>query len=235
MSKKAKVVACTPFCQLIAEFIGTLMLVWFGCGSVALTIDKGMTGLGIAIAFGAVVMILIYALGHISGAHFNPAVTISFALVKRFSWKRVPSYIFAQMLGATAGAALVRFFWGLDGISVGVTRSADLLQGSVAEFFLSFLLMFVITSVATDSRAVGELAGLAIGVTVGICALVGGPICGASMNPARSLGPALISGDLINIWMYLSVPVLGMMAGVWVYNLIRCEACSIEDDSHGCC
>ncbi len=227
----------------VAEFIGTFFLVFFGCGAVALS-ETGVPGVApfIPIVFGSAVAVMIYAVGHISGAHFNPAVTAAFFAMGRFPAARLPGYICAQILGALLASSMHAILWGMHH-SFGVTAPATgLVASALMEFILSFALMFVIASVATDSRAVGELAGIAIGATVALCAFVGGPLTGASMNPARSLGPALIAGEFAHLWLYLTVPFLGTAAGAWVYDLIRCERpqaraeeASKSSDDSGCC
>jgi len=223
------------FSQYLSELIGTFFLVFFGCGSIVLA-DLGNSSIGpfIPVVFGGAVSVMIYATGHISGAHFNPAVTIAFWWCRKFPRKRVPGYILAQILGATLASLYHFYVWGGDH-SFGVTaiKVAPMVAFSV-EAVLSFALMFVIMSVATDSRAVGELAGIAIGTTVAMCAFIGGPLTSASMNPARSLGPAFISGELNNIWIYLVAPILGALLGALTYDWIRC-ANSENSNGHGCC
>jgi len=178
---------------------------------------------GVAIAFGLVIMAMIYAVGHISGAHFNPAVSFAFALSRHFPWRLTFGYWTAQLLGALAAAALLRGSLGDIG-HVGATLPAGSLgQSFLWELVLSFFLMFVIIAVATDTRAVGEAAAIAIGGTVGLDAMFGGPISGASMNPARSLGPALVSGDLHAIWLYLVAPIVGAALAALTYQAIRGE------------
>lgn len=210
------------FKKCIAEFIGTFYLVFLGCGAVVLSeMESSYPTMAIPLVFGGAVSIMIYATGHISGAHFNPAVTIAFWVCRRFSLLRVPGYIFAQCFGALMASLLHYFIWG-EAHSFGATHlSTSLNIGFVFEIVLSFSLMFVIISVATDTRAVGELAGIAIGSTVAICAFVGGPLTGASMNPARSLGPALMSGYLGDLWLYLLAPVVGATLGAICYEWLR--------------
>ena len=222
--------------QYLAEFIGTFFLVFFGCGAVITSQLRPdiFNPVFIPIVFGAVVSAMIYAVGHISGAHFNPAVTISFFILKRFPTKRLPGYIMAQVLGALLASSIHLLIWTSLGHGFGVTSvSGTLMSACILEFILSFVLMFVITSVATDSRAVGELAGLAIGLTVMICAFVGGPFTGASMNPARSIGPAVISGNTLNLSLYIIVPIIGAALGALAYEWIRCH--KETDGEHGCC
>ncbi len=203
----------------LAEVIGTFALVLFGCGAIAVgSLESG----GVALVFGLVVAVMIYALGHVSGAHFNPAVSIGFAVGRHFPWPRVATYALAQSLGAVAGALVLRLT--LGDVTLGVTRPAGPdVQALAWEAVLGFTLMLVITSVATDTRAVGEAAALAVGGTVALGALVGGPISGASMNPARSLGPALVEGDLTGLWIYLAAPVVGAALGALVYRYLRGE------------
>lgn len=202
----------------VAEFIGTFALVFAGCGAIA--VGK-LTGAGVALTFGLVIAVMIYSLGHISGAHFNPAVSIGFAIGRHFPWPRVLTYSVAQIAGATTGAVALRFILGV-GQPLGVTAPAGSKSQSLAmETVLTFLLMLVITAVATDMRAVGEAAALAIGGTVALDALVGGPISGASLNPARSLGPALVSGDLSHLWIYVAGPILGAATAAILYGWLR--------------
>ena len=202
---------------LAAEFIGTFALVFFGCGAIA----NGLPPTSVALAFGLVITVMIYALGHISGAHFNPAVSIAFAVGRHLAWSRAATYVMAQVLGATAGALALRLTLGADA-DLGVTQpSGSVAQAFAWEVALTFFLMLTITAVATDVRAVGQSAALAIGGAVAIGALVGGPVSGASMNPARSIGPALVSGDLVDLWIYLLAPVLGAVAGVLAYGTLR--------------
>jgi aquaporin NIP len=178
---------------------------------------------GVALTFGLVIMAMIYAVGHISGAHFNPAVSFAFALSRHFPWPRLGGYWGAQLLGALTAAAILRGSLG-DIAHVGATLpSGSQGQSFLWELVLTFFLMFVIMAVATDTRAVGEAAAIAIGGTVGLDAMFGGPISGASMNPARSIGPALVSGDLHALWLYILAPLAGAALGALVYQLIRGE------------
>ncbi|KAM3239356.1 aquaporin NIP1-1 [Capsicum annuum] len=213
-----------PFIQkVIAEMVGTYFLIFAGCGSVVVNADKGIiTFPGIAITWGLVVMVMVYSVGHISGAHFNPSVTIAFATCKRFPWKQVPAYVAAQVLGATLASGTLRLiFNGTDDHFAGTLPSGTDIQSFVVEFIITFYLMFVISGVATDNRAIGELAGLAVGATILLNVMFTGPISGASMNPARSLGPAIVSSHYKGLWIYLVSPTLGAIAGAWVYNIIR--------------
>lgn len=213
-----------PFIQkIIAETLGTYFLIFAGCGSVAVNADKGMvTFPGISIVWGLVVMVMVYSVGHISGAHFNPAVTIAFASNKRFPWKQVPAYVAAQVIGSTLASGTLRLiFNGKHDHFVGTSPTGSDIQSLVLEFIITFYLMFVISGVATDNRAIGELAGLAVGATVLLNVMFAGPISGASMNPARSLGPAIVSSHYRGLWVYMVGPTAGAIAGAWVYNIIR--------------
>ena len=207
---------------LAAEAIGTFALVFAGAGAVMVDAKTGQLGhVGVAITFGLVIMAMIYAVGHVSGAHFNGAVTIAFALTRHFPWRRAGAYWGAQFAGALAAAAVLRASLG-NIAHVGATLpSGSDAQSFFWEVVLSFFLMFVILAVATDTRAVGEAAAIAIGGTIGLDAMVGGPISGASMNPMRSAGPAIVSGDLHSLWIYILAPVAGAALGGLAYQAVR--------------
>ncbi|MDP6934672.1 MAG: MIP family channel protein [Myxococcota bacterium] len=218
-----------------AEFIGTFALVFAGCGAIAADhLSGGAVGhVGISLTFGLVVCVMIYATGHISGAHFNPAVTVGFAVVNRFPWKEVPAYVAGQLLAAITAIALLRLVTGSTVLGQ-TLPSGTLPQALSIEALLTFFLMFVISAVATDHRATGQQAGVAIGGTVALCALFGGPLTGASMNPARTLGPALFGGSLDLLWLYTLGPLLGAMAGARCYEWLRCTD-HPGQDARGCC
>lgn len=205
-----------------AEFIGTYGLVTAGCGAIMVNAQTGaLTHLGVALVFGLVITVMIAATGHISGAHFNPAVTIAFAVTRHFPWREVVWYGGAQVLGALSGALTLRLLFG-DVAALGATVPAgSVVQSFGLEVLLSAALMFVIIAVATDTKAVGAPAALAIGFTVAVDALWGGPISGASMNPARSFGPALIAGVWTDQWIYWIAPVIGAIIGAVAYQVIR--------------
>jgi MIP family channel proteins len=214
-----------PLAQaLAAEAIGTFALVFAGCGAIMVNAKTDALGhLGVAASFGLVIMVMIYAVGHISGAHFNPAVSLAFALTRHFPWPRLLAYWAAQITGAVAAAALLRSSLG-DVANIGATvPSGSDGQAFLWEVVLTFFLMFVIMAVATDTRAVGEAAAIAIGGTVALDALFGGPITGASMNPARSLGPALIAPEFTALWVYLLAPLVGAAGGALAYQFVRGE------------
>ena len=209
---------------VVAEAIGTFALVFAGAGAVMVDAKTHALGhVGVAITFGLVIMAMIYAVGHVSGAHFNGAVTFAFALTRHFPWSRAIGYWAAQLGGALAAAALLR--WSLGNVAhVGATLpSGSQAQSFLFELVMTAFLMFVVLAVATDTRAVGEAAALAIGGTIGLDAMFGGPISGASMNPMRSLGPALVSGDLHALWIYLVAPVAGASLGGLAYQFVRGE------------
>ncbi|BAT74828.1 hypothetical protein LR48_Vigan01g040500 [Vigna angularis] len=210
--------------KLVAEVVGTYFLIFAGCAAVVVNKnnDNVVTLPGISIVWGLVVMVLVYSVGHISGAHFNPAVTIAFASTKRFPWKQVPVYVVAQVVGSTLASGTLRLiFSGNENQFSGTLPSGTHAQAFAVEFIITFFLMFVISGVATDNRAIGELAGIAVGATVLLNVLFAGPITGASMNPARSLGPALVHNEFKGIWIYLVSPTSGAVVGAWVYNSIR--------------
>ena len=210
--------------SLIAEAFGTFALVFAGAGAIMVDAKTHQLGhIGVAITFGLVIMAMVYAVGHVSGAHFNAAVTFAFALTRHFPWSRVFAYWGAQFVGAVTAALVLRGSLG-DVAHIGATLpSGSQGQSFLWEAIMSAFLMFVILAVATDTRAVGEAAAIAIGGTIGLDAMFGGPISGASMNPMRSLGPALVSGDLHALWLYLIAPVVGTSVGGLLYGTIRAE------------
>ncbi|MQL70813.1 hypothetical protein Taro_003120 [Colocasia esculenta] len=218
--------------KAIAEAVGTFFVIFAGCSSVAVNKIYGQVSFpGICLTWGLIVMVMVYAVGHISGAHFNPAVTITFALLRRFPFKevtdlctsQVPVFIISQVVGATLASYTVFVVLHTKPIHFfGTTPAGSDVQSFIVEIIISFLLMFVISGVATDNRAIGELAGMAVGATITLNVFVAGPISGASMNPARSLGPAIVMHNYKGIWVYMLGPLIGIMSGGFVYNLIRC-------------
>lgn len=207
--------------KLTAEFIGTFALVF--CGTGAIIIDQqsngAVTHVGVAITFGFIIMSMIYALGDISGAHLNPAVSIAFTVAGRFPLKSLLPYIVSQLAGAFAASITLKFLFPANELLGTTLPAGSAMQSFILEFILTFFLMLVIINVATGSKEQGMFAGLAIGSVVLLEAMFAGPICGASMNPARSLAPAIISGHTENVWIYLCAPVLGAIAAipVWKY------------------
>jgi aquaporin NIP len=209
-----------------AEAIGVFALVFAGCGAIVAEAEHpgALGAVGIALVFGLIVMAMIYAIGHLSGAHLNPAVTLAFALTRHLPRNEAAAYLLAQVAGALVAAALLAAIWPGEPAALGATLpTVGAGSAFVYEAVLTAFLMFVIMAVATDTRAVGAAAAIAIGGTVGLDALFGGPVTGASMNPARSLGPALVSGELRDLWLYLVAPPLGAALGALAYQLVRGE------------
>jgi len=215
--------------SLAAETFGTFALVFAGCGAVMVDAKTHQLGhIGVAFTFGLVIMAMIYAVGHVSGAHFNGAVTLAFVLTRHFPLRRAAAYWAAQLTGAIVAAAVLRGSLG-NIAHVGATfPSGSDMQSFLWEAVMTAFLMFVIMAVATDTRAVGEAAAIAIGGTIGLDAMFGGPISGASMNPMRSAGPAIVSGDLTSLWVYLVAPPLGAALGAFAYQLIRSDPARLE-------
>ncbi len=210
--------------SLIAEAFGTFALVFAGAGAVMVDAKTHELGhVGVAITFGLVIMAMIYAVGHVSGAHFNAAVTFAFALTRHFAWPRVLAYWGAQFVGAVSAALILRGSLG-NVAHIGATLpSGSQAQSFLWELIMTAFLMFVVLAVATDTRAVGEAAAIAIGATIGLDAMFGGPISGASMNPMRSLGPAIVSGDLHALWLYIVAPIVGASLGGLLYQVVRAD------------
>ncbi|MEP6688472.1 MAG: MIP family channel protein [Gemmatimonadales bacterium] len=209
--------------RLVAEGVGTFFLVFIGPGAVMVDGYAGgaIGHVGVALAFAFVVTAMIYALGHLSGAHINPAVTLAFWSVRRFPGGQVVPYIVAQCVGATAASFTLRAMLGPAGRMGATLPALPVAAAFGIEWLLSFALMFVIMAVATDSQVADGFAPLAVGLTVGFCALMAGPLTGASMNPARSLGPALAGGLWRAHWIYWVAPVTAMVAAAWTYEVLR--------------
>jgi aquaporin NIP len=207
-----------------AEAIATFALVFAGCGAIVAdaTRDGALGTVGVGLVFGLVIMAMVYATGHLSGAHINPAVTVAFTLTRHFPGREAAAYVVAQVAGATAAALLLGAAWDGSPTDLGATvPSVGSGTAVLYEVVLTAILMFVIMAVATDTRAVGAGAAIAIGGAVGLDALFGGPITGASMNPARSFGPALASGAWHDFWVYLAGPLTGAALGALAYQAIR--------------
>lgn len=218
----------TRFNRYLAEILGTFFLVLFGCGAIVVNQEFNVIGHGgIAAAFGLIVMIMIYSIGNISGAHMNPAVTIAFSLSRGFELRHIAPYIFCQILGACAAAGLLKLGFP-NNETLGMTQShIGTAAGFITELLLSFLLMFVILNVSTGHKEKGIMAGVAIGATVAIEALVAGPLTNASMNPARSIGPALLAWRFEGLWLFIVAPILGMVLATpfcaWVQGANCCS------------
>jgi len=206
-----------------AEFIGTFALVFAGPGAVVIDAYTrgGVTPVGIGFSFGLIVGAMVYAIGHISGAHINPAVTLAFTVTRHFPLRDVPGYLVAQLAGAAAASLVTKGLYGNVAHLGATLPSHGAGQAAVLEGLLTFFLMFVIMSVATDVRAVGEAAAIAIGGYVALAATFAGPIAGASMNPARSFGPALVSNEWSAWWVYWAGPIAGALCGALAYQLVR--------------
>ncbi len=207
----------------LAEMLGTFLLVFAGPGAVVISSvsEGGVSSLGISLSFGLAVAVVIFAIGHISGAHINPAVTLAFATFGSFPWRHVPAYVAAQLVGAVGAALVLRALFGNEATLGSTVPSDGAGQALLLEVIITFFLMFVIVAVATDERAVPGAAAIAIGGYVALAATFSGPIAGASMNPARSFGPALASGTWSDHWVYWVGPVAGALLGAAAYGYLR--------------
>lgn len=209
--------------RYIAEILGTFALVF--CGTGAIIINQQSSGasthVGIAMTFGLIVMAMIYALGHISGAHLNPAVTIAFTLAKKFKAKQVTPYIISQLAGAFLASFVLNYLFPTNEFLGATIPSGTPLQSFILECILTFFLMLVIIHVATGSKEQGMFAGLAIGSTVLLEAMFAGPVSGASMNPARSLAPAIVSGHMEHLWVYLTATILGAALAIPIWKFLN--------------
>jgi aquaporin NIP len=214
--------------KLCAEFLGTFILVFAGTGAIVVNGVSGgaISHAGIAMTFGLVVLAMIYTFGDVSGAHLNPAVTTAFAVAGRFPRTSVPGYIAAQLLGAFSASGLLRFLFPQHETLGATLPAGPASQSFILEVVLTFILMLVVLSVSTGAKEKGITAGIAVGAVIGLEAMFAGPICGASMNPARSIAPAVVSGHLEHLWVYLAAPLLGALLAI--------PACCISRAS-GCC
>ena len=210
----------------IVELIGTFFLVFAGTGAIVVNDLTGALGhVGVAITWGLIVMVLIYAVGDTSGAHMNPAVTIAFWIGKRFELNKVLPYIIAQLIGAFIASITLHFLFP-ENLTLGASLPLNNWeQAFVFEVILTFFLMYVILNVSTGAKEKGIMAGAAIGATVGLEAMFAGPICGASMNPARSIAPAVVSGNTQYLWVYIVATVLGAILAVGICKITRNENC----------
>ena len=223
--------------RLLAEYIGTFILVFAGTSAIVVNDISGgaVTSVGIALVFGLTVSAMIYTLGDISGAHINPAVTIAFWYARRFPGKDVPGYLICQILGALTASVVVSLLFHGHPTLGGTLPSGTAVQSFVMELLLTFILMLTIISVATGAKEKGVMAGVSIGGVVALDALFGGPVSGASMNPARSIGPALVSGHLQELWIYLLAPVIGACLAVACCRCLREPGCCRGRDPHEAC
>jgi len=213
--------------KFAAEAIGTFTLVFAGTGAIVINQASGgaITHVGVALTFGLVVLAMIYTLGEVSGAHLNPAVTLGFCAAGRMPWADAPPYLASQCAGALAASGLLRLLFPKDA-TLGATLPAGTAgQSFVLEVVLTAILMFVILNVSTGAKEKGITAGIAVGAVIALEALFAGPVCGASMNPARSLAPAMVSGQFDQLWVYLLAPVLGAQLAVPTCRCVQSEGC----------
>ncbi|MFM8890792.1 MAG: MIP/aquaporin family protein [Planctomycetia bacterium] len=221
---------------LVAEIFGTFTLVFAGTGAIVIDHASGgaVTHVGIALTFGLVVLALIYAIGDVSGCHLNPAVTLGFYAAGRIAGRVVVPYILAQCTGAVLASLVLRLLFPADATLGGTEPAGASMQSFVLEFLLTLILMFVILSVSARASSTGQLVGVAIGAVIALEALFAGPISGASMNPARSLGPALVSMRLEHLWLYLLAPILGAVASVALCRSVHGPGCCGESAKGSC-
>ena len=213
--------------QMAAECFGTFTLVFAGTGAVVIDTATGgaISHAGVALTFGLVVLAMIYTLGDVSGAHLNPAVTLAFGVAGRLEDRKVVPFILSQLVGALAGSTLLRVLFPADALLGATLPAGSDWQSLVLEVVLTFILMFVILSVSTGAKEKGITAGIAVGSVIGLEAMFAGPICGASMNPFRSLAPALLSGHFAHLWIYLAGPVVGALLAIPAVCAIRPADC----------
>lgn len=207
---------------LVAEFVGTFFLVLMGCGAIIVNIQTNKTAVthvGVSLVFGLVVMAIVYAFGHVSGAHVNPAVTAGFLLMRKITVGMAAMYIATQIVAAVAACGVLRYLFGLEnsGYLGSTIPSGTWQQSFILEFFLTMFLMATVLWAAVHPKATASLGGVAIGGVVALEALFAGPICGASMNPARSIGPAIVSGKTDVVWVYIVSTTLGAIAATILY------------------
>ena len=210
--------------RALAEGLAAFALVFAGCGAIITdhTRAGALGAVGVALVFGLVIMVMVYATGHLSGAHINPAVTLAFTLTRHLPAREAAAYIGAQVGGAIAAALVLAAIWPSQPADLGATvPSIGAGSAFIYEVVMTAILMFVIMAVATDTRAVGAGAAIAIGGVIGLDALFGGPLTGASMNPARSLGPALVAGQWDHFWVYVAGPIAGASLGAAAYQVVR--------------
>ena len=213
--------------KLFAEGLGTFALVFAGTGAIVIddATGGGVTHVGVALTFGLIVLAMIYTFGDISGAHLNPAVTIGFWTARRMPGREVLPYIVSQLAGAMLASGLLRMLFPGSKFLGATLPAGSELQSFVLEIVLTFFLMLSILNVSTGAKEKGITAGIAVGSIIGLEALFAGPICGASMNPARSLAPALVSGHLEHVWIYLAAPTLGACAAMFACRCVRERGC----------
>ena len=213
---------------MLAEFVGTFALIFAGTGAIVINDVSGgaVTHVGVALTFGLIVLAMIYTVGEISGAHLNPAVTIGFWFSGRFERSHVLPYMVSQLLGATSASLTLKFLFRAHATLGSTLPAGPASQSFVLEFILTFLLMFVILNVSTGAKEKGLTAGIAVGAVIALEAMFAGKICGASMNPARSFAPAIVSGNVEHLWIYLTAPLAGAVLAIFA-----CRGCQQPD----CC
>jgi aquaporin NIP len=213
--------------KLAAEAFGTFALVFAGTGAIVINETSGgaVTHVGIALTFGLIVLAMIYAVGDVSGAHLNPAVSLGFWAARRFPARALPGYLVSQMIGALLVSLTLRFLFPKSALLGATLPAGTPVQSFVLELILTALLMFVILNVSTGAKEKGIMAGVAVGAVIGLEAMFAGPICGASMNPARSLAPAIVSGHLEHLWVYLVAPVVGAVLAVSACRCVQADGC----------
>jgi aquaporin NIP len=213
--------------KLAAEFIGTFALVFAGTGAIVIDEVSGgaVTHVGVALTFGLIVLAMIYTVGDISGAHLNPAVSLGFFAARRFPLRDVIPYVACQFAGGFAASGALRFLFPQNAMLGTTTPAGSMTQSFVLELILTAILMFAILGVSTGAGEKGITAGIVVGSVIGLEAMFAGPICGASMNPARSLAPAVVSGHIQHLWIYLVAPVIGAVVGVLGCRCVRETGC----------
>ena len=220
--------------KLAAEFIGTFSIVFAGTGAIVIdeTTGGAVTHVGVALTFGLIVLAMIYTVGDISGAHLNPAVSLGFFAARRFPLRQAIPYIASQCGGALAASGMLRLLFPQNEMLGTTDPAGSAIQSFVLELILTAILMFAILSVSTGGAEKGITAGIVVGAVIGLEAMFAGPICGASMNPARSLGPAVVSGHFTYLWIYLLAPAIGACIGVLGCRCVRESGCCSGRGSH---